>query len=423
MTSCGTFQEQMMAFAKGELQGLTQTKQQAHLEHCLACHEIAQKVQTALRAQAQWQPHLSDDHALRLRGRLEPYFVAPQKVGAVVRWAVAGGFLLAAFLWVWSMRAPSVALQKNPPVMAEKINTHREDLVPLAIPETQKLEWSPFIRALGINFAGFAHTEGPLTTVDMHQGVLAVSFDGGGTRRLQIRTAVGRVDVVGTRFAVEISDDAQQMRVTVMEGRVRVQAQDQGVFVDTGEERIFGVARASTHFAGSAQVRGILQETYLDKPQSNRRVELIKNPPVVAPPQQVLDRRSGEEVTELFERAEKFVSEKNYELALQTYQEVAEKALDQPVLCDMARYEGARILGFHLQKKTEARRLLTELANKGVEEVGRQAQLALCELAKPDACRTQECLQALLDHSTGAIVVDAEQLKLRWQKELGECRP
>jgi hypothetical protein len=260
---------------------------------------------------------------------------------------------------------------------------------------------TPFVFVVASDtWDGRVEANGGDVSVTMARGFAVFAFKGGRGRKLRVSAPDALVEVVGTRFSVEVRDGAT--RVLVGDGRVRVMTLQGTRLLVPGESMVAGDGRGDWR-----------ADAYLDDPHLVRldahgakRRGGRKHAAV-----------GGADTTDLFEqlaRAEDLAQAGQLDAAISAYRQVASTAA-HPTYSELAEYEIARIIGFKQGHADQARSILRKLAQRGRSEAKRQATLALCELDLVERpCRAARCLHELASGVDYQLAREAKGLLKHW---------
>jgi hypothetical protein len=429
--SCEQHRDTMVAFLRGELGPLERRRVEAHLDNCDDCTTLRGELELGLEAAAAWHPELPAERLDDLIARLIPYM---ERRGArrTFRpgWAVAS--LAAAAALLIALGGVILSRRSVPePEPAVAVAPEPVPLEPVVAP-VQHAEPAPWLRVVTpAGWDGKVTRDGRAVEIAMQHGFVAVSFVGGRGRKVRVRAPNATVDVVGTRFFVEIGDGGAT-HVGVAEGRVRLTggrgtvevAAGQTLSIDAGG---LGV-RPETPLVASRH----LDDAYLLEHRAE--VAAARRTRRVAP--LVLDMKDTDlaieagapdssEMLALLERAEELALDGRAREAAEIYDAcmTSSGASFAPyrALCS---FELARLIGFQLGEPARARRIFIRLIREAPAEVERQAQLALCELdLASEPCLAAACLRNVAGRSGADATLrrEAERLLERWGLEDRGC--
>lgn len=247
----------------------------------------------------------------------------------------------------------------------------------------------------------------------MTAGFAVFAFEGGKGRRMRVETPDIIVEVVGTRFFVEVASDGTH--VGVAEGRVRVTTDGEVTTLRVGDSLRLPVAPDAQRMVPVA--RSYLDDDFLaehafqkarrKRARRTRRKNLAELDELFA---SLGDMDSGRAKSMLkqLQAAEDLAQMGQFRDAIETYREIARAASDFSYR-DLALHEMARIMAFDLGEIRQARSTLRHLAKGAQGEVRRQATIALCELdLKARPCEAAACLQELIDGPDADFEVSRE---------------
>ena len=420
---CELFRGALVSYLRGELPPLEKVRLEGHLGHCVACTRLREELGHGLKAAQTYEPEVEPEHLRRLLGRLAPYTEAQAGRRGTLLLAWSGAALVAVSLALvigvvpWSMRARHVAVVGPAPTRVPVAVTPAPS-APRPV-EVVRMEPSPALWLVAsANWDGKSQGDDRKLNVTLSRGFVAASFVGGRGRSLRVTTPTTVVEVVGTRFLVEIGE-AGLTTVSVAEGKVRIRAGREALSVASGETRSFdaqGGVIATPILVG----RDFLDDPYLVTHHAQASLTPI-------------GKKSGKEtapketwsVLEQLAQAEKLADQGQFEAALTIYQScVADAAEGYAPYRQLCRLEMARLLGFKLGKLERARDILRRLAKENPDEVGSQSALALCELdLKTNPCRAIACLRDVVTQgaSRPELKREAERLGTRWSEGAPGC--
>ena len=397
--SCEHHQSELVAFVRGELESLPRQRLASHLAHCASCSALARTLARGLAAARDWEPEVAPDHLDRLTGRLAPWLeTAPAPRRAAWRWAAAGAAL-------------AFAVAAGAALLAPLRRSVDPDVAALELAPT------PFVRVVADARWDGVVSGGPSALVyAMTRGAAGFSFTGGEGRRLSVRTPLGEVRAVGTRFVVALAGDG--LTVAVGDGEVRVSTAAGEVAVPAGVEARFdgdGAERARGALAAASMA--ILERPFLAHAAA---VGLdFEGTPALAPGLDLAGEPTAPRAGLLarLERAEQLAAGGQARAAVSIYASCARERGLAVVLADLCRLEAARLTAFALGEPERARPVLTRLARTAQGETRRQAALALCELDRArDPCGAAGCLRRIAagEAFDEALRREAARLAAEW---------
>ncbi|MCC7382438.1 MAG: FecR domain-containing protein [Deltaproteobacteria bacterium] len=462
--ACREQAELMIADLQGELLPLERTRLEAHLANCGRCTALQGQLRHGLEAARHWSPEVDPEHLDRLVDRLTPYVGA---YSARPRWVLGlslAGAVAAAALFAFvrlelaATEAPLIAPRER---SAGELSTSRP---------------TPHIRMIKSgDWAGQVQLADANTVrVTMSRGFAVFDFEGGEGRAMRVEAPGVDVDVVGTRFFVEVN--GARTKVGVGRGKVKVHTVRATDLVVAGDARTYAAsgeaiqggppAEASRHLedpffaAALSEPAPPVEVAAAPPPDPAARaaaappaVSAVTDPPaasavtdppaasaVTAPPaaSAVTDPPAASAVTappavsavtappavrRLFVRAESLARRGRARSALAVYRSIAESqdSAGAPYAA-IARYEMARIYAGPLARDATARALFTELTKSSNTEVAHQARLARCELDLTRApCRSAACLRSIIEEGPAVAAAEAGQLLSRWHLEELAC--
>lgn len=302
-------------------------------------------------------------------------------------------------------------------IVAVRYSQDSAPVVEPVIAEIQHVNPTQYVRMVTSgNWAGSVQKPSPeKVLIEMTRGFAVVDFTGGHGRTLEIRGPGAVIEVVGTRFYVEIPPEGQSTIVGVAHGKVRVRGTKDTDLLEAGASREYpleGSARASN--AGTAGA--YFTDEFLTEP-------VVVAPAPVATPVAAPRAEPPPSLRKLFARAEALARRGKSREALAIYRGIAESSNEaEAPFRAIARYEMARLLGFSLRQPKAAERIFTELVSAGDPEVAVEARFARCELdLGVDPCASAACLQSLVSAGPAAVTSEARQLLARWKIDTLAC--
>jgi hypothetical protein len=316
------------------------------------------------------------------------------------------------------------------------------------------------------------------------RGFAVVEFEGGHGRRLLVGAPGVDVEVVGTRFFVEVAPGGKSSVVGVKKGRVKVNTASRVDLIEAGTSKVYDRstgdpssvrydAAAPRHFddrffvdapfdaqeheqTAAAPVPPSAPEPTapapatppaptsseaagLSAPSPNgpdapapSPAEIAPRPTVPKPPRpsrlsppRHVGGRASAEATRLLTKAEALSNKGQVDAALSIYKTLAEDhRSSMSAYRPFARYEIARLYGFSLGQPELAERIFRELSRTGGGEVATQAAFSLCELdLERDPCGARACLHGMIDRAPASEVArEARQLVEIWGVDKKRCR-
>ncbi len=432
--SCEHHAEDLVPYIRGDAAALVKTRLESHLQHCAACRRLHREMAMALAGAANLKPELKATELDRKVLRLSPYIEASRARQSQrhrpLAWLAVGTTTVAVLLAIAliAVYTPSREAVVAPmPVAALAEMGVDDDPFELDVAPVHH-QPTPHIRILAATlWDGQIETHGRRTMVRMTRGFAAISFVGGQRRRLIVQTPAASLEVVGTRFLVDVNDDGN-VTVAVADGRVRVrnpQTPDKPVMLRAGTTLVATREGTWTKAQELPMSAAHLDDPYLTElhnaSSSGERVRTPKNPtlqsdPVMGP--QVSD------VLEQLERAEQLATRDQPAAAVTIYESCADD--EDPTYNpyrDLCRLQLARLLAFELGNQQRARALF-ELLVGAPSDVGSEASLALCELdLESDPCQARACLTKLADLSSEPqLAREAKSLLGRWRLDSEVCK-
>lgn len=424
----------MVAYVRGELGALERQRIAAHLGNCDDCASLRLELALGLEAATTWKPQLSGEQLETLVARLVPYMERPSRRRRLrLGWAVVS--LAAAAVVLMALGGVALVLRSGPalePAVAVAVAPAQVPLEPV-VGKVLRMEPVPWLRLVApAGWGGVVTRTGRTVEVVLEHGFVAASFVGGRGRKVRVRAPGAVVEVVGTRFFVEVGAGGAT-HVGVAEGHVRLIGERGALQIAAGESVSISADGSRVDPQALAAAAEYLNDGYL----LEHRVEVASPRRRQRAPQLALDSRDVDpevetgteertDVLALLERAEELVLEDRAPDAAKIYDACATGKGDSfapyRALCS---FELARLLGFQLGEPARARRMFRQLAGKAPAEVQRQAQLALCELdlaAQP--CSAAACLAAVAERSGADVTLrrEAGRLLERWGLQDLSCK-
>lgn len=418
---CEQHREQLIAFVRGELEPLVSERLDAHLGHCTDCTDLHDDLVVSLSGAAAYAPELEPKRLDQMMTRLVPYM---ERRGSRTSWrftwalapAVAALLLVIAGAWmIFSLRAPAETM----PVAMAVVPAEPLMIEPL-VPQVIRAEPAPFARLVArTDWGGHVQRQGRRVTMQMARGFVAVSFAGGRGRKLRISTPAVTVDVVGTRFFVEIDDDGRT-HIGVAEGKVRVRSDVRSGFVAAGEVRTITIDGRWIDAGGSSAAAPFLDDPYLTEHQAPDELAAVRQP---RPKQEseeevasvkIFNEPQSSNILAELERAEELASAGRMEAAVAIYRDcAADRSTDHDPYRALCGLELGRLVGFELGRLEQARSIFDRLIGSGTPEIDRQASLARCELdLNADPCRAAACLSRVAGSAGGDATLRDEAARL-----------
>ncbi len=416
---CAEHRALLVAYVRHELPPLDERHVAAHLVNCAACAGVEARLAGGLQAAASWEPELPPERLAELTARLTPFMPAPRERSW---WPAALGAL--------GMAAAAAALlvllrpQAHVPVA---VDAPPQLVLAPATPIVQRTVPVPHMHVVsGGGWDGAVRVDGAHLHVRASRGFAVFQFEGGEGRRLRIEAPGAVVEVVGTRFFVEVAQE--RTLVGVASGKVRVLAGGASYLLTAGESGSFGAGGRRVAVSAAAA-------SWLDDP-------FLLDAEAQASPRRVMKKSRAtlrRELDELFAPSEKEISAGMVLEQLQRAEDLerrgelkAAEAMLRAIandprpgfdpFRDLARYEIARLEGFGYGYVESARASMRRLSERAGGEVQRQATLALCELdLANDPCRSRACLMQLIEGSDFELGQEAEQLLDHWRLRAAAC--
>jgi hypothetical protein len=414
---CDEYLEQVVPYLRGELAPLPRARLESHLAHCRTCAAVERQLSAGLAAARTWEPSpLAPEQLERHLARLSPYLETRSRfrIAALAAATVAAGLLAVGAAWLLRTTPP----EADPPTMVFDFSDEvAVDLQP-GEPELVRHQPTPHVRLLApCNWDGRMVRQGHHTVIDMSRGFVAVAFHGGSGRRLRLRTPALQVDVVGTRFLVDVA--ATRTTVVVSHGRVRVRAAGRVTAISAGEALAFD-RRGTPVTATAPPVSRHLEHEFLVELPSlpsprPRTVSEAPSAPPVAPV-------AISDVFEQLARAEELASNNQVAAAVAIFESCAEDRREvYAPYRDLCRLQQARLIGFRQGRVAAARALLEPLSGRP-GSVAEEATWTLCELDLERApCRARACLELLAASEELDVRREASQLLERWRLREHPC--
>lgn len=247
-------------------------------------------------------------------------------------------------------------------------------------------------------FAAFAYA--PERGAGAGAGAGAGGADGRGRPVLLVKTKAVDIEVIGTRFVVDVRDGVTT--VAVASGRVKLMAPSGPRELEAGLAIRYVEHDEPTHEptdtvrALDADLAAILDD------ESLRLFEQRDG----------RTRKPARSAAACAADAQRAAGDGEPERAVELYRRCVDEA--PAALRDVIRYEMARIEAFTL-KRTSGQETLARLARSKDAEVARQASLSTCELVvESDACAARACLDRLSEGADAVLADSARRLVGRW---------
>ena len=413
--TCDEHLTAMVPYLRGELEPLRRAHIESHLGHCGACAAVRDQLAAGLEAARGWRPELTPDEIERRVVRLGPY-LEPRGGRVSLVAGLAGAALLGALVVTIAVLArshrPTPRMEEATTVFDFSDNV-AFDLIP-GEPALTHHQPAPYLRLIAPRtWDGALVRRGRRTTIDMSRGFVAVAFTGGHGRRLRVRTPAATVDVVGTRFVVDIGANGVTT-VAVSEGRVRVRAGGRTLAVGADQVRAVGAGGEPIAAKAPPSIR-LLEDHYLVRHAPRPRPQ----PPATGPPPHPPAVAIRDVLAQLA-RAEELANDDQVAAAVTIFESCADDASSSyDPYRDLCRLQLARLWGFRQNEPARAHALLERLA-RGRGQVAREAALARCELAlERDPCAARACLEQIAVDSDARHEVTG--LMARWRLEERTC--
>lgn len=407
---CQEQQARLVAFARGELRHLERDRVAAHLGGCRDCEQTVRSLRAGLQQAARWEPEVFAGDLAHLNQRLEPYLGEGRVRRSRRRLGLAWGSLTAL-----TAAALAVVVWRPFAVSTPVVAPARESVAlgPIAVGDGLRRERATphLVWVASRDWDGRVEGTEENLSVTMSTGFAVFDFVGGGDRHLRVSAPDALVDVVGTRFFVEVRDGAT--KVGVARGKVRVLTLAGTEMLQGGDSLAVGegdgsdaaaLAYIRDPFLGDAPLPVPRRNVTRPGPSSRTRLGVLRN-------QRPLD---GYDPFAAWDRAEALSRQGDPRAAIEVFNEIT-RAAEQTAVRDAARYEIARLWGLRLGEVQRARDILRPLAQRGNEELRRQASLALCELElQHRPCASAACLDTLRRAKDEPLRQEAARLYARW---------
>ncbi len=421
-STCPQVRPRLVAFVKADLPALEVTLVEAHVAHCAACSDVVQVLEQGFAMADRRDSDLPGvgvgvgvdlgvgvDVGVDFRGdgpaqlaarvarsartrRMLPLVSAAAAIVVVVGavgWQLSSSPRSAGGVIVGVPAVPAPTAGPQSAVAAQSTAQSMEGGEASVDGDGGGLERTrptPHLRLVAApGWQGSVERRDDVTTeVHLRQGAVAFAFAGGQGRRLLIDTPAGAIEVVGTRFVVDVVDAG--MAVSVQHGRVRLL--NSGRLVEAGERVVVGAGPDSPLQGRAGSRTGaarLLSDSFLDDPV---------NPATTPSPTTSAsrDRRSLTYVVDEIDRAEQALRAGRRGEGLAIFAALrADPAWARQR--DVVDFEEARLRGLVLGDVDEARRRLRRLADRS-GGVADEARLALCELdIARQPCVARACLR------------------------------
>jgi len=412
----------MVEYLRGELEPLQQTRLESHLGHCDSCAAARDQLASGLEAAQNWQPELDAETLERRIARLAPYMEPrPERISLRLAW-IAGAMATAALIVALGLVIGSRQEQTLPEEPTTVFDFSDGIAFDVGEPALTRHQPTAHVRLIAPrDWDGAMVREGRRTTIDMSRGFVAVAFAGGKGRRLRVITPSLRVDVIGTRFVVDVAEDGITT-VAVSQGKVRVNTGRRATLVAAGQVRAVDTDGQLIAASAPPSIR-YLEDEYLVEhtPPARRRRARAEPPsgPAESPAEPAV---AISDVLDQLARAEELANDDQVAAAVTIFESCAEDAHPSyHPYRDLCRLQLARLVGFKQGRLAQARALLRRLSqNRG--QVGREAALALCELElAKDPCAAKACLEEMATGDDSARR-EAAGLLGRWNLEERACQ-
>jgi hypothetical protein len=445
---CQELRAQFVAHHQGELAPLQAQRLTLHLANCAACratHGVLTGGLKALRDEP--EPEAADVEALIAELAASPLLALPaipqhksppRRFAVLAAWApalaagvaavvVGARLLLPAPATAPQMTAPTAQLDDHaPPVLNEGPPPPPPTPTPVDLgTEEQPTRHVRVVRSAG--FTGTVKADGSNTYLTVEQGALAVAFQGGQGRRLQIEAGPVSINVTGTRFFVDRRADG--VRVGVKSGTVEARTAAGTWRLSAGEDIELGLDGEERTGAGASPAAAWLERTFLvqgealvvvpspaPRPTRSNSGDAgdagdVDEAPPAEPPAAPTPKGTGA-LMALFGEAEGLVAAGDREGARRLY-EAAVGDDGFAAQRTLARYELARFLALVENDAAAALPRLRDLSREP-GSVGDEASLLVCQLHEPsNPCEAARCLESAKE-TRPAVRLDAERLANRW---------
>jgi ferric-dicitrate binding protein FerR (iron transport regulator) len=425
----------LIAYLKNELAPLESARLESHLARCRRCTALKDEVSRSFGAAKAWKPEVSGERMDQLVARLSPYIAEAERTrgtrapffalgGALAAGAAAIAIVVAiSFLGGTNQPLEPAPARPEPSVIAVRPTPH--------IKLVASTSWDGRVDAI----------DATRSEISMSRGFAVVEFEGGQGRRLVVRAPGVTVEVVGTRFFVEVPLGGKRSIVGVTKGKVRVVTASRLDEIAAGQTKAYAEsgdlaaesyapsalgfvkdpAFADSHAPAASEASSATRENEVEG--SPKAAGLDQDQSASAHASARSHSTASSEANALLARAEDRTRGGDLDGALALYRELADSP--DPKLTPyraLARYETARILGFKRDDKKGAASILRDLAKNG-GEVATEAAFALCELDLSTApCRAADCLRAMTQApSPRAVAKEARALLQRWGLDAARC--
>jgi hypothetical protein len=428
----------LIAYLKDELAPLEKTRLDSHLGHCRRCVQVKDELARAFGATSAWTPEIAEEHLDGLVERLSPYILEAERARQprpfALAFAAAAGLAVAMLFVFVVLPRMMTTVQENRQAIA------KTEPAPIAEPEKTSAAVLAVRPTPHIKLVASASWDGRVEALDdvrseitMKHGFAVIEFEGGQGRHLMVHAPGVDVEVVGTRFFVDVAPDGGSSVVGVKKGRVRAVTKTRQDEIDAGDARAYAPDGELSKAAYAPRATEYLEDTSFGttatepEPEPQAKVEVKDEPKPHPVPKhrsrtQKLHPPPGSGVaTAILARAEDFARMDETDAALGLYQELIDTT--DPKLVPyrpLARYETARIFGFVRDDRPRAEAILRDLAKNAGGEVATEAAFALCELDLSAApCRARACLRRLSGRA--ATRAEARALLEHWGLEALTC--
>lgn len=252
MRACADFRAQMIAHVRGELLPLERAHIESHIARCRGCASLEKKCARGLEAVDGWKANGEAAHLDRLKKRLRPYVADSRPVRASLVRIGGLGFAAAAavVLAVIFVRSSSPVAPVEAPVIAEVQSAAAREEIAAPAPSSASPAIAEAVvrRAIeehlhviaGRGWDGHVSKSAPNDLrVEMQKGFAVMAFKGGEGRKLTVVAPNVEIEVIGTKFFVNVLANGTTA-VGVVSGRVRVHHARGSELVDGGTSRAYG---------------------------------------------------------------------------------------------------------------------------------------------------------------------------------------
>lgn len=261
MRECADFRSQMIAYVRGELLPLERAHLESHVARCRSCAVLEKKCSRAFEAVELAPPRIEAAHLDRLKKRLRPYIAdaRPVRPSYVPIGGLAFACALAAVAIVVLLlpREETVIVEQAAPLAV----VEQAVAAPVSIEHRAIGEHLHVLSAQ--NWDGHVVNDAPSDLqLEMKKGFAVMAFKGGEGRKLTVFAPNVEVEVIGTKFFVNVLANGATA-VGVVSGRVRVHHPGGSELVEAGTSRSYGEAEVPMPAGPSATPAVDLDDAFI----------------------------------------------------------------------------------------------------------------------------------------------------------------